>query len=108
MKSVKIELPETLWEELAREAKQEAVSPEEHVVVLLSLAMAQRKQVQDAQAPRTEALPKADRDPQLLARVRRVRGRFARTESEPGSEELHRERRVDKEKEERLLQGRAP
>lgn len=48
-----------------------------------------------------------ERDPELVARVRSIRGRFARP---PGagwaSEELHREREKDKAREERLVQER--
>jgi hypothetical protein len=49
-----------------------------------------------------------ERDAELVARVRRIRGKFARKGPGLGSEELHRERQTDKEREERLIQGYGP
>ena len=47
-----------------------------------------------------------ERDPTLVARVRSIRGKFAHTAGDTlASEQLHRERQTDKEKEERLIQG---
>ena len=48
------------------------------------------------------------RDPDLVARVRSVRGKYARTEGVLGSEELHRERQFDKIREEIRIEGYQP
>jgi hypothetical protein len=44
------------------------------------------------------------RDPELVARVKSIRGKFARTGGGLASEALHHERQVDKEKEEQQVQ----
>jgi hypothetical protein len=44
------------------------------------------------------------RGPELAARVKSIRGKFARTEGDLASDELHRERQADKEKEEQQSQ----
>jgi hypothetical protein len=141
--SMTIELPDSLWEELAREAKREGVSPDEYAALLLQWVTSIFKQARDAEAhgkdvdPGAAALAAAyelirrretclvraegpgqnlvtrqaettteqARDPERVARVRSVRGRFAHGRPMLGSEELHRERQVDKEKEERLVRG---
>jgi len=46
-----------------------------------------------------------ERDPDLVARVQAIRGKYAHTVKEAGSEELHRERQRDKEMEEVQLRG---
>jgi hypothetical protein len=56
----------------------------------------------------SESTPVQERSPELVARVKRVRGKFARGRGERGSEELHRERQADKEREEHADQGRRP
>lgn len=48
------------------------------------------------------------RDPELVARVRSIRGKYAGAGEGLASEELHRERQRDKEKEERLVRGDRP
>src|SRR6266700_1767683 len=44
-----------------------------------------------------------ERDPELVARVKSIRGKFARPGGGLASEELHRERQVDKENEEQQV-----
>ena len=58
------------------------------------------------QADRSEEETPRDqeRDPELVARVKSIRGRFARPGAGWASGELHRERQADKEREERLVQ----
>ena len=53
----------------------------------------------DEEVPRDQ-----ERDPELVARVKSIRGKFARSGTGLASEELHRERQADKEKEERQVQ----
>jgi len=48
------------------------------------------------------------RDPELVARVRSVRGKYARTDGVSGSEELHQERQRDKAREEAKITGCQP
>ena len=61
------------------------------------------------EAPEGKSL-KDQRDPALVARVKSIRGMFASTHTGPllASEELHRERQADKEKEERQIEGYRP
>jgi hypothetical protein len=47
-----------------------------------------------------------ERDPELVARVRSVRGRFKRNDSILTSDELHEERRRDKAEEEQQIKER--
>jgi len=142
--SIKLELPDALWEELAGEAAREGISPEEHATFLLQLVTPLIRQARYAEAHGThldphaaalaasydavrgasdtslakperptrslvtgekETAPVAIRDPERVARVRRVRGRLAPHPPILGSEELHRERRADKAKEDRITQG---
>jgi hypothetical protein len=49
-----------------------------------------------------------ERDPELVARVKSIRGKFARSGDVLGSEELHRERQSDKEKEEEQIWAPEP
>ncbi len=49
-----------------------------------------------------------ERDPELVARVKAVRDKYAHTAKTSGSEELHRERQRDKEKEEAQIKGFQP
>ena len=46
-----------------------------------------------------------ERDPEQVARVRSVRGKFARSAGSLASEALHQERQADKKKEERAIFG---
>src|SRR5262245_42669400 len=50
----------------------------------------------------------AERDPDLVARVKRIRGKFARSGDVLASEALHRERQADKKKEEQHVSGGKP
>jgi hypothetical protein len=47
--------------------------------------------------------PEQARDPDQVARVKRLRGKFARTDGAMASELLHQERQADKQRERRLL-----
>lgn len=49
-----------------------------------------------------------ERDPDRVARVKSIRGKFARSGDTQASEELHRERQADKEKEEQQISGLKP
>jgi hypothetical protein len=54
-----------------------------------------------------ETTDQQERDPELVARVKGIRGRFARSQGGMASEELHRERQRDKAKEEHKAQDSA-
>jgi hypothetical protein len=61
-------------------------------------------------SPATEPAPERapsvqERDPERIARIKSIRGKFACPGMERASETLQRERQVDKEKEERAFQG---
>ena len=47
----------------------------------------------------------AERDPERVARVRSIRGKFARPDGEKSSDVLHRERQRDREREEQATRG---
>jgi hypothetical protein len=49
-----------------------------------------------------------ERDPDLVARVKKIRGKFARSGEPLASDALHRERQSDKEQEERQISGHKP
>jgi hypothetical protein len=59
---------------------------------------------QEEQRQRGEATP-TERDPELVARVKSIQGKYARTDGTSGSEELHQERQRDKAREEAKIQG---
>ncbi len=48
------------------------------------------------------------RDPSLVGRVKRIRGKFAHTITSAATEALHQERQVDKLREERRIKDRLP
>lgn len=64
----------------------------------------------DVQHPANEPENPAreQRDPELVARVKSVRGKYAHTAASLGTEELHEERQRDKAKEEARIQGYRP
>jgi hypothetical protein len=50
----------------------------------------------------------AERDPMVVAAVKRIRGKFAHTAASAATEALHRERQADKVREERQLKDTRP
>lgn len=55
--------------------------------------------------PPANSVTTQERDPAFVARVKRIRGKFAHTTTEIVTETLHRERQADKEREERRIRG---
>jgi hypothetical protein len=53
--------------------------------------------------PPANSVTTPERNPAFVARVKRIRGKFAHTTTKMASETLHQERQIDKEREERRI-----
>jgi hypothetical protein len=98
-----IQLTPTEEERLEQAAKRQGLPAAELARQLLSI---QLPPVSLEKPSSTETSTNHERDPELVARVRRLRGKFAALTVH--AEDLHRERHGDKEKEERQIQGHNP
>lgn len=119
-----IQLTPTEDQRLQAAAKRKGIAPAEFAHQLLSkqLSLSDPDAVtatSAAQLPPTNestpAVPENNgtqaseaRDPERVARVRSLRGKFAQAGRPLASEELHQERQRDKAKEEALIQGYMP
>jgi len=93
-----IDFTPTEQERVAAAARQKGLDPAAFIKKLIAESL---PPVPNA----TGDAPRTIRDPELAARVRAVRGKYAHTAKESGSEELHRERQRDKEKDEAQVSG---
>ncbi len=95
------EVYEGTAEELERFLRQQ--QPDERFRLTRVFPLEPQSPALPMQGPETLSPP---RDPDLLARVARIRGKYAHLGV--STEDLHRERRKDKEKEERWIAGEKP
>ncbi len=105
-----IDLTPTEQERVTAAAQQQGLAPAEFVKQLVTQNLppftngaASTTGTTDSEAAENRERTSGERDPERVARVRALRGKYAHTASTSGTEELHRERARDKEKEEALL-----
>jgi hypothetical protein len=95
--------------QLAEAARQRGVAPAEFARQLLRehLPPYQKQNGAHAVGP-PQNVTVQERDPELVARVKSIRGKFAHQGEELATELLHRERQADKQKEEEMIRRYLP
>jgi hypothetical protein len=100
--TVTIELTPGQEAQLTEAALQTGVEPQELVQRLVTQHLPEVVSRPNVAAPPDGT---QERDPERVALVRSIRGKYAHTAKMPGTEELHRERQRDKAREEARIQG---
>ncbi|SRR5258708_17977951 len=96
-----IELNPVEEERISAAAEREGIAPSELAKRVLATHL---PQIGTAANTNGQGPVKSKRDPAHVAQVRKIRGKFAH--SEPlASDELHRERQLDREREDRAFRG---
>lgn len=104
-----IDLTPTEEAQLAEAARQKGVAPAEFARQLLREHLPPSQQQNGAHAVEpSQSITTSERDPELVARVKNARGKFAHQGGELATELLHRERQADKQKEEEMIRRYLP